>query len=49
MLQVAVATLKVASQAVARVPSIFFFPIVPFLVTVGFTAYWVVVAAYLYR
>ncbi len=46
--QVAVATIKVASQGVARVPSIFFFPIVPFLITVGFTAYWCIVAAYLY-
>ena len=47
-LQVAVACIKVASQAVSTMPSLFFFPILPFLMTVCLIVYWVVVAGYLY-
>lgn len=47
-LQVAVACIKVASQAVSTMPSLFFFPILPFIMTVCLIVYWVVVAGYLY-
>ena len=47
-MQIAVACIKVASQAVSTMPSLFFFPILPFLMTVCLIVYWVVVAGYLY-
>lgn len=46
--QIAVACIKVASQAVSTMPSLFFFPILPFIMTVCLIVYWVVVAGYLY-
>lgn len=46
--QVAVACIKVASQAVSTMPSLFFFPILPFLMTTCLIIYWVAVAGYLY-
>ena len=46
--QIAVACIKVASQAVGTMPSLFFFPILPFIMTVCLIVYWVVVAGYLY-
>lgn len=47
-MQIAVACIKVASQAVSTMPSLFFFPILPFIMTVCLIVYWVVVAGYLY-
>lgn len=47
-MQVAVACIKVASQAVATMPSLFFFPILPYIMTVCLVIYWVAVAGYLY-
>jgi len=47
-MQVAIACIKVASQAVSTMPSLFFFPIIPFIMTVCLIVYWVVVAGYLY-
>ena len=44
----AVACIKVASQAVSTMPSLFFFPILPFLMTTRLIIYWVAVAGYLY-
>ena len=44
----AVACIKVASQAVSTMPSLFFFPILPFLMTTCLIIYWVAVAGYLY-
>ena len=39
---------QVASQAVASMPSILFFPILPFCALILFTVYWMAVAAMLY-
>ena len=47
-IKVAVACIKVASQAVGSMPSILMFPMFPFLVTFVFLAYWVVVTAFLW-
>ena len=47
-MQVAVACIKVASQAVSCMPSILFFPILPFLMVVCLVIYWICVAGYLY-
>ena len=47
-MQIVVACIKVASQAVSTMPSLFFFPILPFIMTVCLIVYWVVVAGYLY-
>ena len=47
-LQVAVACIKVASQAVAAIPTLLFWPLVPFLAICCLVAYWVAVAAFLY-
>lgn len=46
--QVAVACIKVASQAVAAIPTLLFWPLVPFLALCCLVVYWVAVAAYLY-
>ncbi|GBF99304.1 choline transporter-like [Raphidocelis subcapitata] len=45
---VAVACIKVASQAVAAMPSVLLFPLLPFVLEVGLIVYWVAVAAVLY-
>ena len=47
-MQVAIACIKVASQAVSTMPSLFFFPIIPFIMTVCLIVYWVAVTGYLY-
>mmetsp|Transcript_33273 Transcript_33273/g.83821 ORF Transcript_33273/g.83821 Transcript_33273/m.83821 type:complete len:809 (+) Transcript_33273:563-2989(+) len=47
-IKIAVACLKVASQAIASMPMIMFFPLLPFMSLVVLIAYWVVVAAMLY-
>ena len=47
-IRVAVACIKVASQAVGSMPSILLFPMLPFLVTFIFLAYWIVVTAFLW-
>ena len=47
-LQVAVACIKVASQAVATMPSLLFWPLAPFLALCCLVVYWVAVAAFLY-
>ena len=47
-MQVAVACIKVASQAVKALPSLLLFPLLPFAATVLLFAYWVAVAACLY-
>ena len=46
--QVAVACIKVASQAVKALPSLLLFPLLPFAATVLLFAYWIAVAACLY-
>jgi choline transporter-like protein 2/4/5 len=38
----------VASQAVAAMPSILFFPLLPFVLEVGLVIYWVAITAVLY-
>ena len=45
---VAVACVKVASQAVAAMPALFAFPLLPFILEVGLVVYWVAVAAIFY-
>ena len=47
-LQVAVACIKVASQAVAAIPTLRFWPLLPFLAICCLVVYWVAVAAFLY-
>jgi len=47
-IRVAVACIKVASQAISSMPSILLFPIIPFLATLVVFIYWIVVFAYLY-
>lgn len=47
-LQVAVACIKVASQAVASMPSLLFWPLVPFLAICVLVVYWVAVSAFLF-
>ena len=46
--RIAVACLKVASQAVGSMPSVLLFPILPFIFEVGLIIYWVSVTAVLY-
>ena len=45
---VAVAVIKVATQAITAAPSVIFFPIGPVLVAFGFGAYWLAAAVYMY-
>eukprot|EP00740_Mantoniella_antarctica_P000711 CAMPEP_0181393730 /NCGR_PEP_ID=MMETSP1106-20121128/27352_1 /TAXON_ID=81844 /ORGANISM="Mantoniella antarctica, Strain SL-175" /LENGTH=752 /DNA_ID=CAMNT_0023515083 /DNA_START=27 /DNA_END=2285 /DNA_ORIENTATION=- len=45
---IAVAVIKVATQAIAGAPSVVFFPVVPVLASLGFGAYWVAAAVYLF-
>lgn len=40
--------MQVATQAIAHMPSLLFFPLVPFLLEVALVFWWVYVAAYLY-
>lgn len=47
-IRVAVACIKVASQAVGEMPSILFYPLLPFVLLVGLVVYWVAVSAMLY-
>ncbi|KAK9804898.1 hypothetical protein WJX72_010746 [[Myrmecia] bisecta] len=47
-LKIAIACLKVAAQAISTMPSILFFPILPFLFEVGLVFYWIYVTGYLY-
>jgi choline transporter-like protein 2/4/5 len=47
-LMIAIAVLKVASQAIAQMPMILFQPLIPLLMNVVFVAYALVVAVYLY-
>lgn len=47
-IRVAVACIKVASQAVGAMPSILFYPLLPFILLVGLVVYWVAVSAMLY-
>lgn len=42
------ACIKVASQAVATMPSLLFWPLLPFLAISCLVVYWVAVAAFLY-
>lgn len=46
--QVAVACIKIASQAVATMPMLLFWPLVPFLALCCLVIYWLAVAAFLY-
>lgn len=48
IMQVAVACIKVSSQAVKAMPALLLFPLLPFVCTVLLFAYWVAVAAFLY-
>lgn len=41
-------TVQVATQAIAHMPSLLLFPLVPFLLEVALIFWWVYVAAYLY-
>jgi len=45
---VAIACIKVASQAVKAMPALLLFPLLPFAATVLLFAYWLAVAAGLY-
>ncbi len=45
---IAVAVIKVATQAITAAPSVIFFPIGPVLLAFGFGAYWVAAAVYIY-
>jgi choline transporter-like protein 2/4/5 len=45
---IAVAVIKVATQAITAAPSVIFFPIAPVLVAFGFGAYWLAAAVYMY-
>eukprot|EP00198_Chlamydomonas_reinhardtii_P000183 XP_001689518.1 predicted protein [Chlamydomonas reinhardtii] len=47
-IKIAVACVKVASQAVGSMPTIIFFPLLPFIFEVGLVIYWVAVTALLY-
>ena len=47
-LMIAIACLKVASQAIAAMPMILFSPIIPLIMNVVFMAWAVLVATYLY-
>lgn len=47
-IRIAVACLKVGSQAVAAMPLLMLFPALPFLLLLALLAYWVAVAAFLY-
>ena len=47
-LRIAVACLKVASQAVSHMPLILFFPIMPLALYVAFIIWWIFVTVYLY-
>ncbi|KAK9818176.1 hypothetical protein WJX72_008291 [[Myrmecia] bisecta] len=47
-IMVAVACIKVASQAIKTMPMILFFPLLPFIGLVGLVIYWVLVTAFLY-
>ena len=40
--------MQVATQAIAHMPSLLLFPLVPFLLEVALVFWWVYVAAYLY-
>ena len=46
--QVAVACIEVASQAIAAMPLLLFWPLLPFIAFAGLIIYWVAVAAFLY-
>ncbi|KAJ9522324.1 hypothetical protein QJQ45_008201 [Haematococcus lacustris] len=46
--RIAVACIKVASQAIGAMPSIMFFPLLPFVFEVGLVIYWIAVTALLY-
>ena len=45
---IAVAVIKVATQAITAAPSVVFFPIAPVLLAFGFGAYWLAAAVYIY-
>ncbi|PNH05032.1 Choline transporter-like protein 2, partial [Tetrabaena socialis] len=47
-IKIAVACVKVASQAVGAMPTIIFFPFIPFIFEIGLIIYWVAVTALLY-
>ncbi|GAX82666.1 hypothetical protein CEUSTIGMA_g10092.t1 [Chlamydomonas eustigma] len=47
-IKIAIACIKVASQAVGAMPSIMFYPIIPFALLVGLVLYWISVTALLY-
>jgi choline transporter-like protein 2/4/5 len=48
-IRIAVACLKVGSQAVGAMPLLMLFPLLPFALLLALIAYWVAVAAFLYR
>ncbi|GLC34986.1 hypothetical protein PLESTB_001185800 [Pleodorina starrii] len=47
-IKIAIACVKVASQAVGSMPSIIFFPVLPFILEVGLVIYWIAVTALMY-
>ncbi|XRB10017.1 choline transporter protein [Pycnococcus provasolii] len=47
-IRVAIATLKVAAQAIAAMPNVLLYPLIPFVLYVGLVVYWVVVSGYLF-
>ncbi|KXZ44390.1 hypothetical protein GPECTOR_68g361 [Gonium pectorale] len=47
-IRIAIACVKVASQAVGSMPSIIFFPLLPFVFEVGLVIYWIAVTGMLY-
>ncbi|KAK9846864.1 hypothetical protein WJX84_008702 [Apatococcus fuscideae] len=47
-IRIAIACIKVAAQAVATMPALIFFPVIPLLMQAALIFYWIFVAAYLY-
>lgn len=46
--KIAVATIKVAAKCIASIPSMIFYPILPFIATAGLFIYWIFVTVYLF-
>ena len=47
-IRIAIATVKVAAQALGAMPQVLFFPLLPILLEVGLFVYWVAVLAYIW-
>ena len=45
---ISIEVVREASKAIAHIPSLYLFPILPFLGTMGYITFWVIVALYIY-